>query len=89
MPPARGTRNEEESVSAEALSTAAKHPNRAFGPAPAKEKAAREVLADCVGRELSDPEWSRARTRLVEFGLILRDWRRYSRSKESKIPKAA
>ncbi len=41
---------------------------------PTLECAAREALSTRTGRVLTDTEWARARTRLLEFVTILRVW---------------
>jgi hypothetical protein len=38
------------------------------------DAAARAALESAAARPLTDAEWERARTRLVEFVTILRDW---------------
>jgi hypothetical protein len=38
------------------------------------DAAARAALESVAARPLTDAEWERARTRLVEFVTILRDW---------------
>lgn len=58
------------------------------GPASEKESAARVALEARAGRTLGDREWAQARTRLVEFVSILRDWHRKEIS-ASGLPKAA
>lgn len=38
------------------------------------ENEARLELASLAGRPLTDAEWARMRTRLLEFAVILREW---------------
>lgn len=37
------------------------------------ERAAREALAECYGRPLSDEEWASAKAELVALARVLRD----------------
>lgn len=59
------------------------------GSASEKEAAARAAIEARGGRSISDIEWGRARTRLLEFGLLLRVWDPESKTGESELPKAA
>lgn len=59
------------------------------GPVSEKESAARVALEALSGRCLSDPEWARARTRLLDFVSILRAWHRKGTTIASDLPKAA
>jgi hypothetical protein len=54
-----------------------------------KESAARVALEALAGRTFSDPEWDRARTRLLDFVSILRAWHRKGTATASELPKAA
>ena len=58
-------------------------------PAAEKESAARVALEACAGRTLSDLEWDRARSRLMDFVSTLRDWHRKNTTIASELPKAA
>jgi hypothetical protein len=53
------------------------------------EHAARAALASCIGRDLTDVEWRRARGRVLEFVTILRAWDRKALSGEAEVDKAA
>jgi hypothetical protein len=43
-------------------------------PSKALENSARTALDSCTGRTLTDVEWERARTKLLEFAAILCSW---------------
>jgi len=45
------------------------------------EKAARKALESLTQRPLTDTQWQRARTALLEFVNVLRDWRRQAEVK--------
>ena len=51
------------------------------------DAAARAALESVAARPLTDPEWERARTRLVEFVSILRQWNRQAEAKKSRSDK--
>jgi hypothetical protein len=53
------------------------------------ERTARAHLESRMSRKLTDLEWTRARQRLVEFALILRDWSQESYIEESDLRKVA
>ncbi len=59
------------------------------GPASGKERAARLAFEALAGHTFSDPEWGRARTRLLDFVSILLAWHRRCTTAASKLPKAA
>jgi len=46
------------------------------------ENAARAALDSAAGRTLTDPEWERTRSKLIEFVTILRIWEQ----KAKKVP---
>ena len=56
-------------------STEVRGMSTAIVSAPALESAARAAL-ESRGRTLADPEWARARTKLLDFVTILREWDR-------------
>ena len=62
---------------------------RLSGRATEKESNARDALEVLVGGALTDPDWRRARARLLEFVSILRAWHRDYRIHESEASKAA
>jgi hypothetical protein len=59
------------------------------GPAAEKERAGRAALEAHVCRTLGDPEWNRARARLLQFASILHAWRKELTTSESELLKAA
>ena len=77
------------------------HPQDADGAAPTvldarrrppafeQELTARAAVEARAGRTFSDPEWGRARARLVQFASILRAWHREATAGESELRKAA
>ena len=58
-------------------------------PASEEESAARAAIEVRAGRTLSDLEWARTRTRLLDFVSILRAWHRKGTTTASELPKAA
>jgi hypothetical protein len=58
-------------------------------PASEKESAVRVALEASAGRTLSDLEWDRARSRLMDFVSTLRDWHRKNTTIAPELPKAA
>jgi hypothetical protein len=54
------------------------------GPAKAAENTARAALDSRAGRLLTDTEWERSRTTLLEFMGILRDWDNNARKTPSE-----
>ena len=48
------------------------------------EDSARRALALQAGKGLTDEEWERARTRLLEFAAILRAWEGRAKAKQSE-----
>lgn len=38
------------------------------------ERSARDALSTAYGHDLSDEEWANAKSVLLEFGKLLRDW---------------
>ncbi len=59
------------------------------GPAGEKESAARAAIEARAGRTFSNPEWERARARLLDFVSALRAWRQEAPTSESELRKAA
>jgi hypothetical protein len=53
------------------------------------ETVARASLESQIGRTFDDLEWVRARTRLLEFARILRDWGQRPNMVESRLRKVA
>ena len=53
------------------------------------ETVARASIESQIGRTLDDLEWVRARTILLEFARILRDWGQRANMAESQLRKVA
>ena len=53
------------------------------------ETVARATIESQIGRTVDDLEWVRARTRLLEFAKILRDWGQRANITESQLRKVA
>jgi|SRR5258708_4889177 hypothetical protein len=53
------------------------------------EAVARASIESQIGRTVDDLEWVRARTRLLEFAKILRNWGRRANMAESQLQKVA
>jgi len=51
----------------------------------ALENGARAALDSYAGRALSDAEWIRARTRLLEFTNVLRSWDNKTKKTQPKV----
>jgi len=58
---------------------------RLGGPSRVLEAAARASLDLDAGRSFSDLEWAEARSRLLDFGLILRSWDRRATNPEPEL----
>lgn len=58
---------------------------RPNGPSRVVEHAARAAVEQRAGRCLSDAEWAEARSRLLDFGAILRGWDRGSKNPEPEL----
>jgi hypothetical protein len=46
--------------------------------------AARAALEGRVGQPLADEQWARSRTRLLEFGNILRNWAQVAKTRKTR-----
>jgi hypothetical protein len=53
------------------------------------EAAARTSLDLQVGRSFTEAEWARARARLLEFVIRLRDWEQNAKTSSSELGKVA
>ena len=51
------------------------------------ENAARAAVETNTARALTDEEWESARTRLLQFATILRDWDRQTKTNPSRADK--
>jgi len=54
-----------------------------------EEWAARGAIQSRVGRSLTDPEWQQARSGLLAFESVLRNWQRKRPTMSEGLPKAA
>ena len=54
-------------------------------PSKAIEDAARAALDLRAGRSLSDVEWARTRSRLLDFAAMLREWGQKAQNPEPKL----
>jgi hypothetical protein len=78
---ANGTETSEHLVSVD-------RPSQALSPSD-EEWAARAAIQSRVGRPLTDHEWQQARSGLLEFASVLRDWQRKPPTMSEGLPKAA